>query len=80
MKKIKLLKMSIIAIMALGMFFTSCKKELTCYCQTSTVSGNFSKDLREVLDEVMKKKKGNCGDVASKLRNKGYANVSCTEQ
>lgn len=80
MKKVKLVVMGIIAIVVLGVFFTSCKKELTCYCETSTVSSSFSKDLSSALNEVIKKRNGDCGDVASKLRGKGYANVSCIEQ
>ena len=80
MTKIKLWVVGIIAITAMGIFFTSCRKELTCYCETSTFRSSFSNDLNSVLDEVIRQRNGDCNDVASKLRDKGYADVSCTEQ
>ena len=80
MAKVKLLVVGAIALVTLGIFFTSCMKEFTCYCETSTITNSFSKDLNSALNEVIKQKNGNCADVASNLRSKGYANVSCSKE
>ena len=80
MTKIKLMVLGIIVIASLGVFVSSCVKSLTitCYCTTTTTSGNFQSDLQAAIKEAGLF--SDCSKVASILTDKGYRNVSCTEQ
>ena len=74
MTKIKLFVVSIIVIVALGIFFISCKK-IVCSCTTTTPSESLANDIADAVKGAR-----NCDKVASKLTDKGYKNVSCKEQ
>ena len=80
MKKVFLLFVSCLCILAAGVFFSSCK-ETECECMIEFTDGSFSQSRAQSLVDKHAKKSKNCTELRKKiLAESAVKSVSCSER